>query len=349
MTSQTLLGWVPRAPAAYYRPVQVEDATGGLTGAGMPDGRGILMWPNGGAAKFAVVASPQAWLADDIVDSGDIGTIVSGSVRRTAVYNIDGGIYATVDIWTGSNWTLRIYSADNPSNPTTWSLEATVKTTNTPGAIFGFQDWAAGIPIKLDSGRWVLAQAGGETAADPAWLASGIFAHAWYSDGGAAGPWVHVLEYGHYVSGFTRTDYVSSQVVADPAAGGDLYFTSYALSPNQSLVWRSQDDGESWTFYNSLANAVGRPLSPVIDNGVTAHALWNTNVYTPTGDPTDMQTGWTAGPLWVAPGMSNDTYSRRAIIAGSSVYYFAEDQVAPGGGNPWTVGRVVFGGRGAWR
>lgn len=347
MTSATLSGWTPRTPTNYARPVQVEDATSGLSGAKMPDGRAILVWPGGGDAHFAVVANPQAWLTDDIVEAGDIGTIVTGSVTRTAVYNIDDQIYVTVDSWQGSGgvWTLDIYSADDPTDPYAgWTLEANVESANSPGSIFGYTSWGAGIPLKLDSGRWVLCQGGGETGAMPGWAASGTFAHAWYSDNGAAGPWNHVLEYGHYLSGFPRTGWVSAQVAADPAASGDLYFTSGAISTNEALLWRSTDDGASWTSYPASTGWGGahQMLSPVIDNGSTVYAMDTTDFLTPTGDPTDLNVGtggWSGSIDWPAPGMSTDENTRKAIISAPSVFVFVLDQVAKLSGG-WHTGYV---------
>jgi hypothetical protein len=343
MTSATLLGWQPRTPATYAQPVQVESATAGLCGAEMPDGRGILVWPNGGDAKFAVVSSPARFLTNNVVGSGDIGTITSGSVTRTSVFTIDGGVYAMVDRWQGSGgvWSLKIYSADNPSNPTTWTLAATVLQTNSAGIIFGYTTWGAGIPLKLDSGRWVLCQGGGEVGVPPGGGASGTFAHAFYSDNGAAGPWTRAMSYGHHLSGFPRTTWVSAQVVADPAASGDLYFTSSAQSPNEGLLWRSQNNGVTWTKYNS-GWTDSFILSPAIDNGTTAFALGTNDLYTPTGDPTNIKVvagGWTAHTQWTAPGMSTERDTRKAIIAGGDMYYFVRDQVAksPGG---WFVGFI---------
>ncbi len=323
MTSATLLDWI-----------QVEDATQGLTGAEMPDGRAILVWPNGGDAHFAVIASPSAWLANDIVEAGDVDTIVTDDVNRTAVFNIDGEIYVTVNTWQGSGgeWTLKIYQADDPTDPYAgWTLASTVDTAFSPGAIFGYSGWGAGIPLKLDSGRWVLCQGGGETGADPGWAASGTFAHSWYSDSGAAGPWIHTLEYGHYLFGFPRTQWVSAQVVADPDASGDLYFTSGASSTNEGLLWRSQDDGASWTSYNSLWSAWNR-FSPIIDNGVAVFSMSLEDLFSPGSDVTDLVSGWDQVEGWTAPGMSTDEETRRAIIAIESVFYFVSDQVARGGG-----------------
>lgn len=344
----TLAGWQPSTPPFYAQPVQVESATGGITGAQMPDGRGVLVWPNSGAAKFAVVASPSAFLIDNIVGSGDIGTIVSGDVVRTAVYNIDNEIYATVVTWSGTVTTTKIYQADDPSDPAGgWTAAGTLQNDNTPGLRFGTEQWGAGVPVKLASGRWVLGQGGWEVGFPPGAAASGAFVHAYYSDSGAAGPWIRTLLYGHHLAGFPRTDWMSAQVAVEPATG-DIFHSSTATPPNQVTIWRSQDDGATWGQFDASDGVSGgaHRLSFVINNGSDIFAIADNGFYIgdaasgPITSANNGTGGWSdTGENWSAPSMSTDLVTRKALVVGGSVFTFALDQVAKLGA-AWFVGFI---------
>lgn len=349
----TLTGWQPVTPTFYARPVQVESATAGISGAAMPDGRGVLVWPNGGRARFAVVDSPQAFLIDDIVESGDIGTIVTGSVVRTAVYNIDGEIYVTVVTWTGSFTTTVIYQADDPSDPSAgWTLAGTLQSDNTPGSFFGTLEWGAGVPIKLPSGRWVMGCGGWEVGFPPSAPASGSFVHAYYSDGGAAGPWNRTLLYGHHLSGFPRLEWVNAQVAHDPATG-DLFHYSMSSTTNEYTIWRSQDSGGSWTQYNSsngLTGAGSWQMSFPLDNGTYAYAIHGGLILVGDGangalTSANVDTGgWSdTGESWLAPGMTGDLNTRKLLVVGSAVFAFTLDEVAKLA-SEWFVGFVGWSG-----
>ena len=162
----------------------------------------------------------------------------------------------------------------------------------------------------------------------PGWTASGSFSHAFYSDGGAAGPWNRVVSEGHYLFGFPRTQWTSAQVGQDPATGY-LYFSSGASPPNISYIWQSTNNGTSWAATNATGGWLsGVPLSPGIDNGTTLYALGPSNLYVPGSNINNSDGGWNSDLLWPAPGMSNDMITRKAIIADDSVFYFALDQVA---------------------
>jgi hypothetical protein len=352
VTSNTLPGWFPATPTIFKQPVLVESAVGGLCGAALPGGGGCLVWPNGGAAKFAVTASPEDFLEDNIVPAVDIGVIVAGDVRAVSVYVIGGVLYATVVTFSGSTTTTKIYQANNPDGPTSWSPVATLQNDNTPGALFGMQTWGACIPLQLASGRWVAVQGCWQFGLVGG-AASGANGAAWYSDDGAAGPWILTNQYRHPYFNFSEIEWCSAQVAQDPVTGY-LYYTTAtgAGGPDYGTVlWESQDEALTWGLHGTGAWDTFHLLSASIDNGQQVFAFggspggvdqWS-DVFVRTGDAHDTNRfsgGWTdTGQNWFTTSYGFEN-THKAIVAQRAVYSFVRDRVHRHGATGWTIDAV---------
>lgn len=359
-TSATLEGWQPVTPTFYAQPVLDESAVNGICGAELPDGRGILVWSQyGTAARFAVTPSTAEFLVDDSVPAADMADLVLGAVRATSCYVIDGEVYATVVTFDGATTTTRIYQADDPADPYLgWSIAATLQDDLTPGSRFGMEDWGAGIPLVLDSGRWVFVQGCWQFGIGAGSAASGANSAAWTSDGGAAGPWTLRNQYRH-VFFFSRIEFCSAQLASDPATGFLYYSTATgAGGPDFGCVlWESQDDGATWGLHGQPSPGSwgnNHRLSAIVDNSTDVFAFggaigganeWG-NVLQRTGDATNVQRvggGWTdTGEDWV-PYVTGHHLSRKAVVASQGVFFFEQDRVMFVGGGGWLVGEVPIG------
>ncbi len=366
VTSATLGGWEADTPPGYARPVQDEDATLGLCGAELADGSGILMWPvDSGEVHFALVSSPDDFVVDDVVPSGDIqvaydtGTPSGGTVAsppQSSVFVVDGELYSISVSRSGGVGNVDLWIADDPINPTSFSLLTNIQTADaSSGDHFGSY-MGAPIPLILDSGRWVLVGPRFSTEGLTFWWAQNV--GAWYSDDDGA-TWTDVLNYQH-VYFFTRTDTMSKQCARDPITG-DLFFTSMATTSFvavQTALWRSTDDGESWTLVDGDGGNYDTDprLTTFVDNESRVFAATmflsggpNWRIYEYDGSGTTFDDFDDTGEQWLAAGATPDENTFKAVVAGYGVYFFTLDQVMRVLAQPlWHWGGLLFGRTGAW-
>lgn len=341
VTSAYYRGWSPFTPNSYATPVQVEDATGGLCGAELPDGRGILVWPNGNNIRFAIVDSPLSFIVDDVVPAEDIQTAVAMAdvvYHRTAVYMANGGLYITsvVRRYVGGviyGFTT-IYKANSPTNPSSWSLHCTLQTDSAQGAQFA-SSHGAGIPLILESGRWVLINPifEGSLGTFPQFWA--MYVGGWYSDDDGL-TFTQTVAYKH-IYFFVRVDQMSVQIARSPITGY-LYFTSGSSAGGPEYtqaLWRSTDSGTSWSIVNVPNGAFGddyytKPhITAFVDNGQMLFAMGGGSVYylDPTTPGTEVLDWKYTGDAWAAPGASVQEVTQKAIVTTRGLYFFTYNQV----------------------
>lgn len=362
MTSATLPGWEPETPITYARPVQDEDATAGLCGCELPGGGGCLVWPNGNDIRWAIVSSPDDFVVDDVVPSGDMHTLVAlgGGVQQlhSSVFVVDGVLYCLVVARISNVGSIKLYEADDPDAPTSWSLKTTLQSVAAAGSKFG-NNSGVGVPLILDSGRWVLPCPIWDPGDGASFYAQN--AGIWISDNDGTS-FTKQLEYSHPYPGFPRTEDQAKVIAQDPATG-DLWFTSstsVSFVAVQTALWRSTDDGTSWTLVDGDGGnyATAPRFNPFVDNENNIYAAsmslaaggsisWGIYVYDGSGATF---ADWTyTGESWPAPGSSPDERTFKAIVAGNGVYFFTLDQVMRVLAQPlWHWGGLLFGRTGAW-
>lgn len=349
-TSATLRGWRPRTPVSYARPVQDESATAGLSGAELPNGTGILLWALGELVRWAIVSSPSQFVVDDVVPSADMHTaltISGGTIEGTKVFVANGGLYFLIEYRQTDVGYVRLYEADDPNTPTSWSLKSTLMSADTSSTnIFG-TNRGCGAPLVLDSGRWVLSSPRYSTEGLTFWR--GMNVGAWYSDDDGA-TWTSTLNYQH-VYFFTRADIQSHNVARDPITG-DLFFTSSSSTSFvdvQTALWRSQDDGESWVLEDGDGGNYGTAprLSGFVDNGqhlylmegdLAAGGSVDWGIYEYDGAGATFSDFVFTDEHWPAPSVTPDEPTMLGVVTRRGVYFFTLDMVmfVPGGG--WHTG-----------
>lgn len=333
MTTGVLPDYTPVTPPAYYQPVQDESPNleSGLCGCPLPNGKGLLVWTYNESARFAVTDSTSAWLTNDIVPLADMDTITSVNVRSVSCYTIGGEVYATVVRLT-SHCVTTIWQANDALDPYAgWTQVGSVQVALAPGTLFGMLDWAAGIPMELPSGRWVMASAGWQDGLGPGEGASGSAACAWYSDNGAAGPWTITVNWAHLHAGFSRLEYCSNQLGRDPITGY-LYFSSSGAGGNDNTrLWWSQDDGGSFTVATQGFILDVPRIAGFVNNGTTLYSVDDDGPATISylDGPGDDYASWASTTQAYSPVANGDQATFRAVVVtGEGLYYFWEDKVS---------------------
>lgn len=343
-TSATLRGWRPKAPTAYARPVQDEDATWGpLCGAELPDGTGCLVWANGSNVRYAHTASPATWLVDDSVPSADMGTVVGGlsGIQGTSVFVAQGNLYATASYRSGDNHVIDLYQANNVNLPTSWSYKSTIWNNVSAGAQFGGLT-GTGHPIILESGRWVLATKVGWGPPD---LSFQVVQMRVFTSDNQGTTWTERYMYEHNYF-FGRTEFAGAHIAQD--MDGKLWFmsgTSATFVDNQIALHQSSDDGTSWTcaFSGGYPYTNPHPI-PFLNNGSVMWAFDETyftfRSFLTGSDGFPDNTNWPdTGISWVAPGVTFYSSSQqRGIVTRRAAYFFLGDQVMRVLGGGWHTG-----------
>lgn len=347
-SSQTLRGWVPKSPSSYARPVQDEDATAGLCGAELPNGTGILLWPNGGEIHCAIVSSPKQFIVDDVVPLADVRVVATPgtTIRGTCVFMANGGLYCIANEHVSNVCTIRLYTANSTSNPTSWSA-STIYTDHAGGPVFGNPN-GVGMPLVLDSGRWVFATKvyDGPTSDTHYETRMGV----WITDNDGSS-WTRTLTYSHPYPAFGRVEFVSQELAIDPATGYLFMCSGTSISgvTYQNALWRSTDSGSNWTIMDGDGgNYFTAPrLSPFVDNGIKVYA--SVPPQTGLGDSTfsifeydgsgTLFTDWTdSGETWAAPGSGPDELTFRGVVTRKGVYFFTLDKVMYVAAGGWHTG-----------
>lgn len=331
MTSQTAIGFTPSTPNSYATPVTVEDATGGLCGARMPNGKGCLAWPNSGGVHFAVVDSTDDFQVDNVVTAGSIGSVVANGsgVVASSVFCLDGDLFVIANARLSNRGTIKLYKANSPTAPTSWSLFTTIQDVAS-GPDYYFSDpLSAGIPLRLDSGRWVLVQPVYENA--PGVIAQAV--SAWTSDNAGAS-FTRRVDYQHqYILNYTTG--VAAQTARDPATGY-LYFWSGSDAGGVTYglaLWRSTDAGTSWSIVNAPGGAwfYEPHLTSIVDDGSILYAAGvqvDENIWSLSTVADNVNDFVSTGQSWHGPGHSANTKTFKAVVTPGEVYYFWYNRVA---------------------
>jgi hypothetical protein len=295
----------PESTPNYFRPVQVEDATAGLSIIILPnDERALLMWPLGNEVHYTILSSPIAALDDDVVEAPDIQVAVTfgvgDGVHRCAAFTHDGEVYFSVNHYSGSvRGVVDIYKADDPTNPTTWSLHGNVWAGATPAGLGFTADHGlnVGVPYVTAGGRWIMPSHAVyySSSFGGFW---GERVGIWTSDNGGV-TWTRRLDYGTGAVA-TSANWISPRIIRNPddgkllcavtpgSAGGSNAFPAYIIeSSNDGTTWANSSitGGQPWMhmlFDNTVDAFVvdgwNGALIKVIDAGVATNIgvdLWD--------------------------------------------------------------------------
>lgn len=328
MTSATLRGWRPSTPASFARPVQDESATGGLTGCETPDGHGVLVWVVSGGVHFAVVNSPRSFIIDDVVPLADVQVMMTaGTIYGACVFSHGGATYCLVGLNTPHTFSVDIYEADDPNEPTSWSIRSTVYSEHHDAGAGSFGLGGGQAPaLILDNGRWVVGTKTGGSPLDntfQAWVVR-IFTS---DDVGLT--WSQRLYFEH-PNIFPRTEFAATQMAQDPVTGNLWWSSGTSISAtDMNNLWRSTDGGGSWSHNTSDLGA--ERLIPAIDNNTQVYALGpGGSVFEYDGSGFLFSDWVDTGQDWVAPGVTPDGLYEQTVHATTTahgVYFFLRDQV----------------------
>jgi hypothetical protein len=341
--TQTIERWTPVEVDSYARPVQVEDATRGLCGVELPNGKGLLTWSTGANARFAVVDSPEKWVEDDVVSSPQaLTSFSSGTVFRVACGLVGSALIATIQRVVGTEGQVQLWQANSVLNPSSWTLRGNVQQLVLDGnASPPDPCMIAGVPV-IYGGKWVLP--GTSFANDiGSWS---MRAGVWTSPNGVAG-WSRVVNQG-YATGGRFLNFQSGQVGIDP----DGRLVWWSSTDAEGTVadsrhgWRSAlNDPDTWTFkFRSLDDgAPGFVAFPIRVGGVTLVQQGSGVLRWSETDPSDF-TNWTgAVGLWRADGGTSTAPARtmRAVVTSRGVYFFWLDRVSfISKRTLWRIGRI---------
>lgn len=331
---------VPPSSVFIHSPVTFESA-GGLTGCAMPDGRGLLVWVNGGSVRMATVPAPRDWMGDDVVSAAEHTLGWGNSYARAAkTFTVGGDVLIVV---ARADTTLlreqmftEVYRAVDPADPTAgWVLHGTVQ-----AFVSGEDNWSessphisVGVPY-VDGSTWLL----------PAtiWMGSG-FINYWSTRSGmwrsldSGATWSNVLDSGYYIIGGIYIDYLAPHVARDPATGA-LYWTDGGGPYNNGKMWRSDNDGASWS--NVIAWEPTPRMMPFMDDGAYLYGFQSSGgVVKQMTDPM-VEASWVTVASLFNIGYGSDA---AAVLVESVWYFFANGNVQAGPSGGWIIDAIGIG------
>lgn len=323
-----------------YQPVQFESASS-LTGCTLTDGSGLLMWFNGTDVRFAILSSPSAWLADNVVTSGDTSTALA--TGATQIYSVScfmaGGLpHFTIVYRSTSQAFHRVYVGNDGANPTSWSLHGTLEdlTVDTSSGTYP-TSWMriAGIP-HIDGSTWVVPVSRLWQYLDRAYGTGAIY---YSTDSGAT--WSRVVNTA--IANF-YTDFISPHIGEHPGTGY-LYWmvgsSSQGSGSNTSRWYESIDGGASWSSIQDIGP--GNYRAPYTAHGGSLYALRPSGFG---GPDTVVLDDPSTDALDVTAYSSHQTLDKtaRACVGAGSIYLFSTDTVQWAGSGPRpTVGYIGLG------
>lgn len=351
-TSTELPGWLPpESPPDWRRPVQVEDATGGITMTDTPDGHAILMWPIEDDVHYAVIDNVRAALDDDVVTLLMIqnARTYGQRVERAVPFLVNDELFAIVmgtDVSTAT-YKIEILKANDPNSPSSWSVHGTVH----PGA-----DWldssgdgfggpkTVSAPYITDGGRWVVC--GGKSyqgsfgGTDFVGLDTGF----WTSDNNGAS-WTQRHTYTNGFPGHSSS-WAGTVIARDPENGFLLTGVRRGSGGIDGIhTYYSSDDGTTWAeaeYSDESGN-----LLMLVNNGDNIYAC-DANI----SDPTILRA---EGSTWVSTGLKfwntafggyhlqtdSGVRSRHAVLQ-DTLFYFARNRITSDPQHGWVVGRIAW-------
>lgn len=333
MASDDLPGYTPSTPTSFARPVQVRDATGGLSGVETPDGHGVLMWANSGEIFCAVVDTPMDFIVDDIVPLIDIRTVASpgGTIYGTSVFMANSDLLCVSHEHVSNRCHVRVRKANNPNDPTIWTVLSDIWDRNSGGPFFGDPS-GCGVPLIMDSGRWVYGGKGCEGFSDAFQAVNAIV----YTSDDSGASWQQRLIYAH-PNFFPRTEFTSDHIAIDPVTGFLWWMSGTTISfvSHQIAIWHSADDGTTWTISSAGTTVYTQPhIQPAINSGTNIYAIPNDGgIYVYDGSGYDVTDWIYTGENWAAPGVHKDPdvpgkpQTTKMVITSFGVFFFVFDQV----------------------
>lgn len=262
---------IPAAPViadVFFQPVLFESPVS-MTGTYLDDGRGLLVWTNGGNIRYGFVDSPMSWAGNGTCTAGftAVTSATLGADAQTACcFRVGGDLFIHAEGQTfGATAAIRVYKANSASNPTSWSLHGTLQSVGSQVSGFPFGQPCVGLPW-VDGSVWIM----------PSMVFSFTFTEylplsaMWRStDSGVT--WSMVFAQGYGTFGITDVGGSSgTNIVSDPADRSSLYWGNPGSGTNQFTLWKSTNLGVSWT--NVQDNISTKPV-PHFDDGTTMYGL----------------------------------------------------------------------------
>lgn len=261
----------------WAEPVQFETVNN-LTGCQLDDGRGLLMWTNGGNVRMGFVSNPILWLVDGSCTSATTVTGLPAATKlAVSCFRVGSGLYLCVNAANGTGvGRTDIYVADSASNPTSWSLHGAMATsaTITNSSFYDASQRVCGIPY-VDGSTWLL----------PITYSVNVSGshgqrHAVYRSTNSGALWSTFAITGQTGALNQNTGQSSSHVGRDPSTG-NLFTFGYIGSGGGTEQWyRSTDTGANWTAIQSGSVTAGTTTHPraFMDDGTDMYGVFNDGI-----------------------------------------------------------------------
>lgn len=346
----TDLTYRPRDAVFFARPVQVGTVQG-LTGAHTPGGRGVLVWKDGSAIRFATVPSFRDFGIDDVVAPGDVGTVVDFpgelEVVRPTISRVGSELMVVTSRQHGNPGQVyvEVWVPDSVETPTSWSLRGRIQ--DYAGLAFdsaSVSATATGRIHRLPSGRLAIVAGLWDTFLGANFQHAGV----WTSDNSGA-TWTLRYDLG---LGFVGGSYIA---VFPGALGWDPVTGRYWFPVNASPFGGVEDSSDLLTWNHENTGSDTPTGFPIEDNGTRSYfgdldgnirqvddlSIYN-GVYA--GMPT-------TGYRWLPPGetlsgAANKIQSATRFLvvpSGPTFGFYKDDRVAVSSSGGFLVGAVGVG------
>lgn len=321
----------------YYTPIGT--SVDELCATEMPNGKVLCTWRYGDTYFRGVVFnSIQDLLSTDAVSPTGGTVLYTNPANRLhgSCFTVGADVFFLIHTDTGTRVESRIYRANDPADPLAgWTLHGAPfgPTGDSPGGVQDSFTSAAGVPMVLPSGRWVLPSAMTGLFFGNRRDQFGLYTS---EDGGVT--WTLRIHTGYGIGGFYNSHH-TDQVGVLP--DGTLFVGSHGESTNR---YYTSSDGASWTErtgFQALA-------LPIVSNGATSYVtsfgsqpakiytIDNSYVITDTGMTVPVKTLRNDGQG------SGSNFKAVWFPQAGQLVYLSNDRVASSGGG-WLVGQVGIG------
>lgn len=249
-TTSTRCDYEP-VPGFYKTPVQV-GSVANLTIAESPLGQAIVGWiDTTGTDTFyvAVLSEFSDIYQDDVVEEADRRIVRTniGSIQSASVWVEGGDLFAAIQYvvpGTPSVGYVQCFIANDPENPTSWSLRSTIDTQ----ADVQITDIFSCGPVTVvgDTGRWLMPIG---TFASHATAAADVSSIVTSLDRGIT--WSVLVAFRNSPLNFGGTTGPITNTIAQDPVTGYIYWNHHAGPVGNAFTYRSTDLGASFTQINN--------------------------------------------------------------------------------------------------
>lgn len=259
--AEWLTDFWPGTPGSVHTPV-LTGTVRSLTGAQLPDGRGLLLWLDGtfsgATVKGAYTSDPTDFVTDGYVTPGDIVSVDATSYVKAQVTVFTDGTdtyYTLVYLRTSdSHGRTEFWKANNPADPLAgWTLLSTLQDAVVGASGSNWNDLnssVAGMPF-IDGTTWHYAGTYWDSALGQHSTRQGI----WLSTNSGAS-WTNKATAGNA----QNVIFVAGQIGRSPT-NNDLYCQPGNSSVNNTgFIYRSTDDGVTWAATVTYSSSGSEPV-----------------------------------------------------------------------------------------